>query len=138
MVAGTTDASLLDAIDAKVDQVEVCLAKQVPSVKVNRKWFGVYIPPDWYVSKCSGEQLIPSSVSYKLCEVKGLDIPTTCHMVTTPTASCPCVCNVRSVIQNNFWIVVTPNLKLFKAELIRLVSNVNNVWTDSQLQPCLN
>ena len=137
MVAGTADASLLAMVDLRVDQVEECLARQKVATKINRKWFGVYIPPDWYVSKCSGEQLIPSVVDYRLCEAKGLIIPTVCHTVIKPTASCPCVCNMRSVIQDDFWIVTTPNLKLFKAELIRLVSNVNNVWVDPRLQPCL-
>ena len=137
VVAGTSDASLLAVVDLKVDQVEECLVKQKVVVRVNRKWFGVHIPPDWYVSSCSGEQLIPSVVDYRLCEAKGLVIPTACHTVSKPTPSCPCICNMRSVIQDDFWIITTPNLKLFKAELIRLVSNTNNVWIDKRLQPCL-
>ena len=138
VVSGTHDASVLAAIDLKVDQVELCLAMMMPTVQLEREWFGVAIPPDWYVSTCSGEQLIPSAVDYRLCEAKGLDIPDACHFVQKPTAQCPCVCNVRSVIQDDYWVLTTPNLKLFKAELIRLVANINNVWIDERLQPCLN
>ena len=117
-------------IDEKVSELELCLnTSGVLKGKIRRDWFGVLIPPDWYTSECTGEQMIPSRISYLLCEKKpGVKIPETCR----------CPCNVRSAIQDNWLIVTTPNLKLFKAELARLVlwPRHNNPWKDSRVSQC--
>lgn len=127
---------LFAAIDRSVDELDVCLAK-LGRKKVQRRWFGVLVPIDWYVSSCSGEQLVPSKANPALCEAKGLTIPEQCRWVAKPSSECPCPCNFRAVIQDDWWIVTAPNLKLFKAELLRLVTSVNNVWANETLRTCL-
>lgn len=103
-------------IDKKVDELENCL-----QVSIDRKSFSVYIPDDWYVSSCSGEQLIPSLVDPKLCEDKGIEIEEECKWVKYPTEECPCPCNIRSGIQDDTVVITTPNLKLFKMPLTRII-----------------
>jgi hypothetical protein len=134
------DAEITDEflyfVDVAVNNFDYCMqAHGWP--KLNKKWFGVFVPPDWYVSQCSGEQLVPSSVSYRLCENKGLFLPEECRSVHAPTDICPCVCNVRATIQDNFWIVTAPNFKLFTTELARLSTGVGAPWADDKISPCL-
>lgn len=110
----------LNDIDLKVLELEQCL-----EVSIHRDWFSVYIPSDWYWSNpvCGDnpQQLIPSTVDYRLCEAKGLEIKEECRYLKYTTEECPCVCNVRSTIQNNNVVITTPNLKLFKMPLTRMV-----------------
>lgn len=130
-------------VDTKTSELEVCLKKNgVITEPIRRKWFGVYIPESWYVSKCSGQQMIPSRVYYKLCEQKKLNgepikIEEECRQHTHPTELCPCPCNVRSSIHYNFWIVTTPDFRLYKAELARLVTGQNNPWANKKISSCL-
>src|SRR4030042_5614165 len=51
----TNNTINLNDIDLQVYNLETCL-----QISIHRDWFVVYIPSDWYVSVCSGEQLIPS------------------------------------------------------------------------------
>jgi hypothetical protein len=118
-------------LDAKVVALEKCLG-----YAVRRDWFLAYVPADWYVSKCSGEQLVPSLAPCKLCRDKGLVLPDKCCGVMKPTTACPCVCNFRAVLQGDY-VVTAPNLKLFSAELLRLVTGEINVWTKPELVKCL-
>ncbi len=126
-------------IDKKADELEACLLKTgALKEKLRRDWFGVYVPSDWYVSTCSKEQLVPSVPSCRLCiDQKGLPLPEKCCGLRKPTAACPCVCNVRATIQDTYWIVTAPNLKLFKAELARLATNQNNPWKVETIRGCL-
>jgi len=140
VVATKKDVTLdfFKLVDQKTDELEACLLKSGGSTKkINRDWFGVYVPADWYVSKCSGEQLVPSRVSYTLCEAKGLKIEEECYNNERPTEICPCVCNVRATIQDDYWIVTAPNLKLFKTELARLHTNKNAPWKYPEISRCL-
>jgi hypothetical protein len=140
VVAEKKDATMefFQEIDKRTDELEACLLKSGASKnKINRKWFGVLVPKDWYISKCSGEQLVPSLVSYKLCEAKGLTIKEECRNLERPTTICPCVCSVRATIQDDFWIVTAPNLKLFKTELARLHTNKNAPWKYPEISRCL-
>jgi hypothetical protein len=131
-------AELGALVDKKTTELEACLLKTgALKKKIRRDWFGVYIPKDWYVSSCSKEQLVPSKVSYKLCEAKGLKIEEECRFHVYPTEICPCVCNIRAGIHWDFWIVTGPNLKLFKAELARLTTNQNNPWAVPAITQCL-
>lgn len=106
----------LTLIDQKVNELEQCLDR-----KIKRDSFKVYIPDDWYISPCSGEQLIPSLVDPQLCENKGLEMLEDCRWKMFPTAECPCPCSVRATIQNDNVVITTPNLKLFKMPLTRMV-----------------
>lgn len=122
----------LKKIDDIVDSLEICLG-----IKIHRECFEIYIPTDWYISTCSGEQLLPIAAPHEQCEAKGLELPENCWGLNHPTDACPCVCNYRVSTQRNFLIVVTPNLKLLKAELARLVTGVNNPWIDNDIKECL-
>jgi hypothetical protein len=100
----------------------------------------VFIPPDWYTSKCSGEQLVPSRIDFAGCAEKGVKLPKACQDtdLMKPTKECPCVCNVRAKVQDDWWIVTAPNLKLYKAELTRLVTGIYDPWrAGSEILKCL-
>lgn len=124
------------AVDHAVDTLEACMAGLpvlTPAQRVeaqcylapeprmagglDRTAFGVAVAPDWHISPCSGHQLFPCAVGDAPCDAKGLP--------RDPT--CPCSC--RGTIQDST-IIVTPNLKLLKGELLRYVTSCNNVWVD--------
>lgn len=135
-------AAWRDQVDLRVNRLDQCLQK-AGFEPIRRKWFGVFVPPDWYTSPCTGQQLIPSRADYRLCEQKKdpdgnpIVMPVACRGVVQPTAACPCPCNFRSTIQDNFWIVTAPDLKLLKTELARLVTGVNAPWADKRMNGCL-
>lgn len=139
-------------IDRRTDEVEACLIKLFPDGKlpmdvienshcieatfvpeIQRKYIGVKLAPDWYnscyaedysyVGPGNGEEIFPAMVDPALCEAKGFKV----------TDACPC--GVRSIIQDNSVIVTAPNMHLYKAELIRLVTGCNDIWT-SVLASC--
>jgi hypothetical protein len=130
------DDEFLFEVDLATNQLEQCLGEQGARPKIRRDGFVVVVPADWYTSACSGEQLIPSIVNPETCRSKGLVVPVECEYLEYPTEACPCVCNVRAVIQNPHYLLVTPNLKLYRAELTRLVTGINNPWTHEELLPC--
>lgn len=72
--------------------------------------------PDWYVSKCTGEQFFPCGVPLESCQVKGL----------VPTAECPCAC--RAMIENNTTIWATPNRRLLPGYAVTLMTGCNYPW----------
>lgn len=121
----------LNDIDMKVLELEQCL-----QMSIHRDWFSVYIPSDWYVSPCSGEQEIPSKVDPELCRAKGLIIEEECEWVDYPTEGCPCPCSARSTIQDNDVVITTPNLKLFKMPLARMVM-YPKYMIGSELEHCM-
>jgi len=133
--------AFLNTVDKKTSELEECLKKSSvklrSSWKIQRTWFAIYVPNDWYVSPCSKEQLIPSKVDYKLCEKKGLTIQPRCREVVKPTAVCPCPCNVRSTVQDNWVIVTEPSLKLFKMSLARIIFYPRYVLNNTEITRCL-
>ncbi len=126
-----------DKLDVLTHELAACLPKANPSWQVRRDWFVVLVPTDWYVSACSKQQLVPSTPPCSACRSKKLVIPDKCCGLRLPTSECKCVCNMRAVVQDNYAIVTAPNLLLYKAELARLITNVNNVWTHKQIRQCL-
>lgn len=110
----------LNEIDRQTAELEQCLG-----VSISRSCFAVKIPDDWETSACSGEQLLNIPAPDELCRAKGVE----------PTPECPCRWRVETMDDNI--IVVTPNLKLFKAELARIVTGQNNVWIVPQITRCL-
>lgn len=136
-------------IDKRTDELEECFRKRGLAKSVQRDWFAVYVPSDWYTSQCgTKEQLIPSRVYYGLCEQKKdpqgnpIKIPVECREVERPTKECPCPCNIRAGIQNSRArpvLVTAPNLKLYKTELARIVlyPRANAPWADKEVAPCL-
>jgi hypothetical protein len=108
-------------IDIKVEELESCL-----NIKINRDCFAVLIPNDWFYSSCqTGEQLLPVEAPLQLCLDKD------------PTMPIECGCYWRVALQDDYYIVSPPNLKLLKAELSRLVTNENNPWASSEISRCL-
>ncbi len=128
----------LDEIDRRSVALAKCLQANKVWDHINYTWIVVYIPSDWYVSTCSGEQLVPSTPFIKECTIKGIKIPDKCVGLRVPQLpDCPCVCNHRAVVQNNGVIVTAPNLKLYKAELARLILAVGNPWLQPKVAACL-
>jgi hypothetical protein len=124
----------LTKIDEIIFSVENCL-----SVKLKRECLEDVIPPDWYISYCvnpEGEELFPCRVDPQVCADKGLPIDPDCVPGQLPDEDCPCPCNCRATIQDENIIITTPNLKLFSAELIRMMTGVNNIWEDPELTKC--
>ncbi|MCP4573314.1 MAG: hypothetical protein GY838_13245 [bacterium] len=133
-------AALRAQLDAKTSALEKCLAQAGAGWQVRRDWFVVLVPPDWYISACSGQQLVPSTPSCRLCiDQKGLPLPAKCCGLRLPTKDCPCVCNMRAVVQPGQppAVVTAPDLLLYKAELARLVTGVNFPWGDPRISRCL-
>jgi hypothetical protein len=122
----------LDFVDSRVDELEECLG-----VKIKRGCFAILIPNDWFISACSGEQMLPVAAPYSQCEYKGIYLPEECRGLSKPTTECPCVCTYRTALQDDFYIVTPPDLKLFKVDLSRLVTNINNVFGDPAISKCL-
>lgn len=146
------DVSMQD-IDTKVDKVESCLNKAFPggildadTIKSGqcihasfllpfvRSDIAVKIAPDWHkgdvseLSKCgapgvSPEETFPCNIDPQLCVDKGFTI----------TPECPCEC--RGAVLNNHIVVTTPDLYLFDADLMRIVTSCNMVWLN-KLQEC--
>lgn len=137
---GIAQEALDKNVDKLVDNLEACLmAAGELKAPVRRHGFAVFVPPDWYVSKCSGEQLVPSLAACKLCRAKGLQIKDECCGLRRPTPACPCVCNFRATVQWGRIVVTAPNLKLFKAELARVVlyPKHNNPWATPAVAACV-
>lgn len=131
----------LGELDRRTAAVEACLAARFPDGRmpaalvaaahcltdrvelvVHRECLTVKVAPDWHVG-CAGEQVFPCSVDPALCQAKGL----------TPTAACPCEC--RSAIQDDGTIVVTPDLRLYANDLMRLQTSCNDIWVPG-LEEC--
>jgi hypothetical protein len=119
-------------IDAIVDELGQCL-----KISIHRDWFVILIPDDWFKSPCYDEQLLPYAADPGLCRKKGLDLPPKCEWVSIPTQQCPCVCNWRVATQWDYIIVTPPNLKLLKPELARMVTGVNNPYTNDVISKCI-
>lgn len=127
-------------LDAKTAALEKCLAQAGAGWQVRRDWFVVLVPPDWYVSVCSGQQLVPSTPNCRLCiDQKKLPLPAKCCGLRLPTKECPCVCNMRAVVQPGRppAVVTAPDLRLYKAELARLVTGVNFPWSRPDVVKCI-
>lgn len=141
--ANVDETKFVKLLDEKTEQVEDCLNEDL-----HLEWYAVIVPSNWYVSPCTQQQMIPSYADYRLCEQKKLPdgtpikIPVECRDVIEPTERCPCPCNFRSVVQVAWSgaplpaVITAPNLLLYKAELVRLVTGVNNVWVDKELVKC--
>jgi hypothetical protein len=86
------------------------------NLNIKRECLTIKVPPDWKISTCSGEEIFPCNMPVKVCEDKDLIL----------TEDCPCSC--RAIIQHENTIIVTPNLKLYNAELIRMITGENNPW----------
>jgi len=134
-------------VDTKVGELSACLVKASHLMEpIRRRSFGVMVAPDWYKSTCTEEQMIPSWTPYSLCEQKKMPdgspvkIPVVCRGLTHPSKVCPCPCNFRVAVLRSNIIVVTPNLKLFKSELARVVlfPKHNNPWTDKTVAACVS
>jgi hypothetical protein len=122
----------LSLVDIKVRELETCL-----NIKIKRCCFALLIPNDWFLSECSGEQMLPVAAPYSQCESKGIYVPENCRGLNKPTQECPCICTYRVALQEDYYIITPPNLKLFKSELARLVTNINNPWEDKNISKCL-
>lgn len=138
------ETEFVRVLDEKTIALEKCLGKDL-----HLEWFAVIVPGNWYKSKCTGHLMVPSYADYRLCEQKKMPdgtpvkIPVECRGVVKPTDKCPCPCNFRSVVQVRWEgaplpaIITAPDLLLYKAELTRLVTGVNNVWADEDLVQCV-
>ena len=123
----------LDQIDELTIQLEECLDIVIP-----RDCFIVKVAPNWYNSQCSGQEVFPCNTPISVCLAKeDITIDDLCLLPLgeeCPPNKCRCAC--RATIQDNFIIVTTPDLRLYKAELARMVLGINNPWT-AEYSHCL-
>lgn len=122
----------LNFIDTQVEELETCL-----NISINRSCFAILIPDDWFISQCSGQQMLPVTAPYEQCAIKGLYLPEECRGLSRPTENCPCVCTYRVALQDDYIVVTPPALRLMKVDLARLVTNVNDVFSDPLISKCL-
>lgn len=134
-----------DDIDLQTDQVEACLRAtfgdppRIPSeqarlsqcdnptfpLPLRRQDLVVKTPADWLTAPCPDvngiyEQTLPTPAPEVLCQQK---------VVTGQEPPCPQGhCVWRAGIEENRYIIVTPDLYLYKDPLIRLVTGCNNPW----------
>jgi len=103
----------LAELDRQTDALEACL-----EISIRRECLTVKVAPDWYISPCSDQQLFPCDINPQVCEDKGVIL----------TEECPCNC--RAMIQNETTIIVTPNLYIYRGELARMITGINNPWAE--------
>ena len=109
----------VEQLDFLTDQLESCLERSI-----DRSSFVVKIPNDWTYNCDGTEEVLPFiSVFDKTC--KG--------QIATET----CPCRYRAVLQEPNVVVVTPNLKLYRDALTRLLTGSSNPWEDPALSGCL-
>jgi hypothetical protein len=84
---------------------------------VDPQAFNVFEAPDSHVN-CRGEQTFPCRIDQKHCISKGIEAGS--------LKECPCEC--RATIQGGRTVVTAPNLRLYAAELTRLVTACLNPW----------
>lgn len=89
-----------------------------------RSCFVVKVPQDWYVSSCTGNQLFPCNVPDQSCFEKG----------QTPTKECPCAC--RAEIQDDTALITAPNLALYSAKVVELMTGCAYPWGTPKLDYC--
>jgi hypothetical protein len=133
----------LEELDRQIDEMEICVQDALAGgidlataeaqdcrdsnwnyrtdfsdISVRRGCLIVKIAPDWNVSSCSEEymEVFPCDMPAEVCENKGLEV----------TEECPCRC--RSTIQDENIVVTTPDLRLFRGELARMMTGCNNPW----------
>jgi len=151
-VDSTGQAADLGKIDRQLNELEACLNKNfaaAPTITlelatkadcrengsgqkvkfdmltIRRGCLKVKIPDDWFISRCADEELLPIPADNSICLAKGV----------MPTAECPCYWRVET--QDDNTIVTPPGLKLFKAEVARVITGCNNVWVIPQITACL-
>lgn len=111
------DLVLVDQVIAKTLQCMHVSATLPPE-------FGVKVPERWWVSSCTGSQIFDCNIGNEGCYAKG----------QTPTAECPCKC--RAVVQDNRYIITTPNMVVLPGRLITLITGIENPWADASLADC--
>jgi len=117
----------LSYLDTAVDAVEQCLG-----VKIDRTSFVVKVAGDWYqqpvaclLPQWGPQQLLPIAAPQAGCTDKGF------------TASTDCPCEWRGGVrcggsdsQGRLVLIETPNLLLFKDNLIRVTMNTSDPWSN--------
>jgi hypothetical protein len=111
-------------LDKKILDLQDCMG-----VKINLDCLEVKIAPDWEITDCAiangaYEETFPCDIPDYVCTSKGL----------IDTGDCDCRC--RAIIQDDDYIVTTPNLNLFKAALARMIIGYDP-WSDSEIAKCL-
>lgn len=101
---------------------------------IDRTSFRVKVAPSsgygaWGLNCDGTEQVLPFATPDAMCKGK------------EATDACPC--RYRAIIQctpasEPCTVVVTPNLKLFKDALVRLLTGSTNPWADAVLAPCVS
>lgn len=109
----------LNKIDRLTSELEQCL-----NILIKRSCLYVKIPNDWFYSSCTGEELLDIPAPPNLCQEKSLDIQ-------------KCSCYWRVAIQNDNTIITPPGFKLYKAELARMVTGINDIWHSKEIVECL-
>lgn len=104
----------LESIDRLTRELEQCLR-----LTIDPDCLVVKIAPDWYVSECTNTELFPCDFPKSWCD-------------QIRPADNPCPCNCAGVIQNGNIIIVTPNLRAYKHELIHVVSGLSDAEIDSR------
>jgi hypothetical protein len=128
----------LNRVDSLTTALEQCLERTI-----NRSCFAIYIVNDWYTSAVDAQQQVfTCSYGNGPCESKiesgRLLRENVCRK--PPNEPCPpgtYRCGCRGAIQDDFYIIVTPDLRMYTAELARMVTGVNNIWEIANIRQCI-
>ena len=92
----------------------------------HRDWIRIMIVPEWHLACGTTEQVFVCDINDWGCLQKG----------QVPTPECPCYC--RAGIQDTNIVMTTPNLKLLRAELVRISTSCNTVWVEPLVKCAAN
>lgn len=131
----------LELIDQLTLEVELCLEEEFPEGKLprevrieanclddnfeslHRECIQIKIPNNWQYSCDGSQQVLQDEAPQYLCDQKGM-------------SNSACTCNWRAAIQDEYTIIVTPSLYMYKDPLIRIITGCNNPWGHEKLAKC--
>jgi hypothetical protein len=131
----------LNEIDRKISETENCLARNFPNGDlsgvegwcsvlkfepfIDRHCITVKIPSNWSWSCDGKEQLLADDAPQEGCGAKGFK----------EDPDCPC--KWRAGIQDGGIIITTPNLRLFKDPLVKMITSCEYIYEDPKLAECV-
>jgi len=136
----------LELIDSLTDEVVQCLSETFPDgilpedvrqqamcdyesfdVSLVNSCIRIKIPDDWFYS-CSNQQVLNVDADPINCEQKGITV--------TPECGCHWRQTIQQIDTEDYDIVVTPNLYIYKDALVRALTSCGNPWNNSSLAKC--
>ncbi len=118
------DASGMLLPMAYLEKIDRITAEAFACLNRPRQPITLKIPADWMLSCDQSQQVLPVAAGY--CDPRK---PENCKL--------PCaVAHWRAFVQPDASIVSAPSLYLYKDPLVRMLTGVQDIWSDAKLAPC--